>query len=167
MEPNVIPQPPGDYVVPLVQTPALAAASADVIEAALRRGMADHRREELRLDTQFDDHLGYILQPALAAYELERSTGHVPDGDEFQSAIKNNVPDGHTFKGFPIQFSHANTSRMLATLLKNPMAASILATRGDQVHFALAVRTYSFPERVNSVWVMLAVKFNRVDGMDE
>lgn len=38
--------------------------------------------------------------------------------EEFQDSIKQAVPDGHTFKGYPIQFSHRNAKRAFATCLK-------------------------------------------------
>lgn len=39
----------------------------------------------------------------------------------------------HTFKGFPIQFTHTDASRMLATMHRTKSAAEILAAVGDKV----------------------------------
>ena len=30
------------------------------------------------------------------------------------------VPEGHTFKGFPIQFAHVNAKRMMAAFMQVP-----------------------------------------------
>lgn len=74
--------------------------------------------KDLGLNTTWDDELSYILTPALAAYELEHSTGVSAGNEEFQQAIRRAIPDGHTFKGFPIQFVHRNARRAFATCLR-------------------------------------------------
>lgn len=38
-------------------------------------------------------------------------TGVTAGNEEFQQAIRRNVPDGHTFKGYPVQFVHRNARR--------------------------------------------------------
>ena len=70
------------------------------------------------MTTQWDDELCYLLSPALAAYENEHSLGITVGNEEFQHAIRRNVPDGHTFKGFPIQFIHTNANRAFSSCLK-------------------------------------------------
>ena len=70
------------------------------------------------MNTTWDDELCYILTPALSAYELEHCTGISAGNEEFQQAIRRAIPDGHTFKGFPIQFVHRNTRRAFATCLR-------------------------------------------------
>ena len=74
--------------------------------------------QNLGLGTQWDDELSYLLSPALAAYENEHSLGISVGNEEFQHAIRRNVPDGHTFKGFPIQFVHRNANRIFNTCIK-------------------------------------------------
>lgn len=66
----------------------------------------------------WDDHLSYLLSAALSAYELERCTGVLCGNEEFQDAVRRAVPDGHTFKGFPIHFLHRNARRAFATCLR-------------------------------------------------
>ena len=66
----------------------------------------------------WDDELSYLLSPALAAYEMEHSNGVCVNNDDFKHAIRRYVPDGHTFKGFPIQFIHTNARRAFATCLR-------------------------------------------------
>lgn len=70
------------------------------------------------MTTIWDDELSYLLSPALAAYEFEYSTGVSVGNDDFQNGIRRNVPDGHTFKGFPIQFIHMNARRAFAACLR-------------------------------------------------
>lgn len=74
--------------------------------------------QDLDLATVWDDHLCYLLSSALSAYELERCTGTSCGNEEFQDAVRRAVPDGHTFKGFPIHFLHRNARRAFATCLR-------------------------------------------------
>lgn len=74
--------------------------------------------QDLELATVWDDHLCYLLSSALSAYELERCTGTTCGNEEFQDAVRRAVPDGHTFKGFPIHFLHRNARRAFATCLR-------------------------------------------------
>lgn len=74
--------------------------------------------QDLDLATVWDDHLSYLLSSALSAYELERCTGVSCGNEEFQDAVRRAVPDGHTFKGFPIHFLHRNARRAFATCLR-------------------------------------------------
>ena len=62
-------------------------------------------REELGLITQFDDQLEILLQPALAAYELERCTGVSFGNSDFQSSIKKYVRKGNYSEFFFCNFS--------------------------------------------------------------
>jgi len=39
--------------------------------------------------------------------------------DEFQQAVHRAVPDGHTFKGYPIQLVHRNARRAFNSCLKS------------------------------------------------
>ena len=74
--------------------------------------------QDLDLRTVWDDELCYLLSPALAAYELERCVGVSVGNEEFQEAIRNVVPEGHTFKGFPIQLVHRNPRKAFSACLK-------------------------------------------------
>lgn len=42
----------------------------------------------------WDDDLGYLLGPAVFAYEQERVCGAGFGGDDFQDAVQGAVPDG-------------------------------------------------------------------------
>ena len=74
--------------------------------------------QDLGYTTQFDDHLSYLLSPALSSYELERVTGLSVGSEEFQEAVRRAVPNGHAFKGFPIQFVHKNARKAFVFSLK-------------------------------------------------
>ncbi|XP_059832580.1 centrosomal protein of 76 kDa isoform X3 [Hypanus sabinus] len=138
-----------------------AAVASNEIELALRGLISEHRKD-LGLNTVWDDNLSYLLSPALAAYEIERTTGVSAGNEEFQDAIKRAVPDGHTFKGFPIHFVHQNPRRAFATCLRSPFCEEIICCRGDQVRLAVRVRVYPYPESACAVWIMFACKYRSV-----
>ncbi|RMC15599.1 hypothetical protein DUI87_07801 [Hirundo rustica rustica] len=102
---------------PLCASTIDAAVTSNEIEVQLRILVSEHRKD-LGFSTVWDDQLSYLLSPALAAYELERTTGVSAGNEEFQDAIRRAVPDGHTFKGFPIHFVHRNARRAFATCLR-------------------------------------------------
>uniref|UniRef100_A0A4W5NXZ6 Centrosomal protein of 76 kDa n=1 Tax=Hucho hucho TaxID=62062 RepID=A0A4W5NXZ6_9TELE len=118
--------------------------------------------QDLGLATVWDDHLSYVLSSALAAYELERCTGTSCGNEEFQDAVRRAVPDGHTFKGFPIHFLHHNARRTFATCLRSPFCDEIVCCRGDHVRLAVRVRVFAYPESACAVWVMFACKYRCV-----
>ena len=74
--------------------------------------------QDLGLSTVWNDELCYLLTPALSAYETERCVGVSAGNEEFQEAIRNVVPEGHTFKGFPIQFVHRHARKAFNASLK-------------------------------------------------
>lgn len=129
------------------------------MEHAIRHMITSLRRNELRLATEWDDQLSYMLGPALCAYEMERLTGAAFGNDEFQDSIKRNVPEGHTFRGYPIVVNDASPANVLGVFRRAQIATDILRTRGDAVRFALRVKVFVFPENVKAIWVMLACKF--------
>ncbi|XP_040520774.1 centrosomal protein of 76 kDa isoform X2 [Gallus gallus] len=146
---------------PLCASVIDAAVTSNDIELQLRILVSEHRKD-LGLSTVWDDHLSYLLSPALAAYELERATGISAGNEEFQDAVRRAVPDGHTFKGFPIHFVYRNARRAFATCLRSPFCEEIICCRGDQVRLAVRVRVFAYPESACAVWIMFACKYRSV-----
>ncbi|XP_068860494.1 centrosomal protein of 76 kDa isoform X2 [Aphelocoma coerulescens] len=146
---------------PLCASTVDAAVTSNEIEVQLRVLVSEHRKD-LGLSTVWDDQLSYLLSPALAAYELERTTGVSAGNEEFQDAVRRAVPDGHTFKGFPIHFVHRNARRAFATCLRSPFCEEIICCRGDQVRLAVRVRVFTYPESACAVWIMFACKYRSV-----
>uniref|UniRef100_G1N9A1 Centrosomal protein of 76 kDa n=1 Tax=Meleagris gallopavo TaxID=9103 RepID=G1N9A1_MELGA len=146
---------------PLCASAIDAAVTSNDLELQLRILVSEHRKD-LGLSTVWDDHLSYLLSPALAAYELERATGISAGNEEFQDAVRRAVPDGHTFKGFPIHFVYRNARRAFATCLRSPFCEEIICCRGDQVRLAVRVRVFAYPESACAVWIMFACKYRSV-----
>jgi centrosomal protein CEP76 len=131
------------------------------LERQLRALTVEHRKD-FNLLTQWDDHLSYVLNQALASYESERVTGFSVGNEEFDQAIKLAIPDGHSFKAFPIQFIHRTARKIFLACLKSPICEEIISCRGDQVKLALRVRIFAYPESAIAVWVMFACRYKLV-----
>ncbi|KAG7259875.1 hypothetical protein CRUP_025073 [Coryphaenoides rupestris] len=148
--------------VPPLCPPSLEPATAsNQLELEMRCLVSEHRKD-LDLVTVWDDHLSYLLSSALAAYETERCVGVSCGNEEFQDAVRRAVPDGHTFKGFPIHFLHRHARRAFATCLRSRFCEEIVSCRGDHVRLALRVRVYPYPENACAVWIMFACKYRSV-----
>ncbi len=142
----------------LCRNPLDTALAANDLERQLR-ALITHHRSEIGLATSWDDHLGYVLSPALASYELERVSGLSVGNEEFDQAVKLSIPDGHSFKAFPIQFLHRNARKAFAACLKASVAEEIIACRGDQVKLALRVKVIAYPENTVATWLMIACRY--------
>uniref|UniRef100_A0A3Q2ZD87 Centrosomal protein of 76 kDa n=1 Tax=Kryptolebias marmoratus TaxID=37003 RepID=A0A3Q2ZD87_KRYMA len=148
--------------VPPLCAPSLdPAAASNQLELEMRYLVTEHRKD-LDLATVWDDHLSYLLSSALSAYEMERCTGVSCGNEEFQDAVRRDVPDGHTFKGFPIHFLHRNARRAFATCLRSSFCEEIVCCRGDHVRLAVRVRVFVYPENACAVWLMFACKYRSV-----
>lgn len=146
---------------PLCSPSVLPNEASNQLELEMRYLLAEHRKD-LGLATVWDDHLSYLLSAALSAYELERCTGVSCGNEEFQDAVRRAVPDGHTFKGFPIHFLHRNARRAFATCLRSLFCEEIVCCRGDHVRLAVRVRVFAYPESACAVWIMFACKYRSV-----
>ena len=134
---------------------------SESLELSLKRHIEQYRSQQ-DLGTSWDDELGYLLTPALANYEMDRIGSVTFGNEEFQDSIRNYIPNGHTFKAFPMQFSHRDAGRMLTALVQAPVSLDIITTRGDTVRLVIRVKVVAYPEETCAVWVMVAVKYRAV-----
>uniref|UniRef100_A0AAY4DDE2 Centrosomal protein of 76 kDa n=1 Tax=Denticeps clupeoides TaxID=299321 RepID=A0AAY4DDE2_9TELE len=151
----------------LPPTPPLCSPSLDPAQSSNQlelemRYLVSEQRKDLGLATVWDDSLSYLLSAALSAYEMERCTGVSCGNEEFQDAVRRAVPDGHTFKGFPIHFVHRNARRVFTACLRSPFCEEIICCRGDHVRMAVRVRVFAYPESACAVWIMFACKYRSV-----
>ena len=113
-------------------------------------GWLETVRADLGLPTPVDDTLAVLLQPALVAYELDRTlgtgagagagaAGEAPTQmhKDFQRAIRHYVgTTGESFKAFPTCFAHADP-----TAVRRAVAAAAAAKEVAGVpHATFAVR---------------------------
>lgn len=84
------------------------------------------------------------------------------DTDFFQAGIKNLIPEGHTFKGYPCCFTHGDVNRIFSSLIKATSCRDIFMSRGDKVRFSLSVKKFPYCEGVAACWVMIAVRYRQV-----
>lgn len=101
------------------------------IENLLKEKLGSLRMNDERLTTSWDNHLAYLLSTALLNYEFERIGGVTFANQEFQSSIKNYVPEGHSFKALPVQFTHFDTEKMVHHIFANKIGKEIMYARGD------------------------------------
>jgi len=149
---------------PPLTTPTLdPVLLSNQVETELIRLITRHRKDTLGLTTLWDDQLSFILSPALWSYELERCSSAANVGNkDFQEAVKRNVEEGFTFKGFPTQFPHRDPNKMMAFCLKNSVCCDVIEARGDVVSLAVRAQSYVFPDDVTVTWVMIACKYRCV-----
>lgn len=86
----------------LFSSPSQLAQEEKNLEQLLRDKIGSVRMNEERLSTHWDSQLSYLLQTAVASYELERVGGVTIANTEFQQAVKGHVPEGHVFKALPV-----------------------------------------------------------------
>ncbi|BFZ19803.1 hypothetical protein BsWGS_22842 [Bradybaena similaris] len=146
---------------PLCPSTLDAALVSNDLEQQLRVLVMEHRRDQ-GLTTSWDDQLSYILTPALAAYETERITGITAGNEEFQDAVRLAIPEGQTFKGYPIQFTHRNARKAFTTCLRSPVCDEIINCLGDQVRLAVRARVFPYPESACATWLMFACKYKSI-----
>ncbi len=136
-----------------------------VLEAKLRDFLRLWRAE-VGLQTQFDHELGLVLQPALAAYELDRATGVTFGNQDFQAAIKSKVLRGETFKAYPTCFGHTDALSITTALKLTKAVQDIVLSRSQDstasstipkgTRIALRVKIIPYPEGTCACWVMIA-----------
>ncbi len=79
--------------------------------------------------------------------------------EEFQSSVNNSVPEGHTFKAFPVQVQGLDIENILTTLKQSKIGYEIIQTKGDLVRFALRAKIVAYPQNVTALWIILAVRY--------
>ena len=142
--------------VTLSMTPGMDISALEVtLENTLKDRIADWRLEN-SLASVFDGDLALILQPALAAYELDRAVGVTFGNADFQAAIKRYVQRGECFKGYPTCFSHTDASAVMQSLRRTSASADVALAQGRNVRLAVRVKLFPYPEGILACWVMLA-----------
>ena len=131
------------------------------LEAELRAEV-DTERAALGLasgDAAWDSHLSYLLAPALLSYENERVSGTAIGAHLFQQAVRRAVPEGHTFKGFPLHFTSPSAAGIAAAWRRSEVATGIMRCAAPGATLGLRLRVFPMADDVCSVWAMLAVAF--------
>lgn len=119
-------------------------------------------RKTMDMKTTWDSKLSYLISPALVNYEFERISNLTYGNEEFKQSVKNYVPEGYVFKGFPLQTIDKDSDKIFASILSSEVGKDILYSRGDQVSFAIRCIVCQYPQNVNSIWVMIAVKYRPI-----
>ena len=147
---------------PLSQPTLNGASMAKNLETKLKILIAEHRKD-IDLMTEWDNKLSYLLGQSLVSYETEKSCGLPNVGNnDFQDAIKRAVPEGNTFKGFPIQVLHCNAKKVFKSCIKSAVCSGIIECRGDELRLALRCYVTVFPDDLVATWVMVACRYRSI-----
>lgn len=90
----------------------------------------------------------------MSAYELERVSGLSVGNEEFQEAVRRAVPNGHSFKGFPIQFVHKNARKAFVFSLKYELDRNLILSRSHLMFRVILEMRYA-----KKLFVVTAIKF--------
>ncbi|KAI8612287.1 CEP76 C2 domain-containing protein [Chytriomyces sp. MP71] len=153
-----------DSVGTLDVIPAITTCEMD-LEAILKSQIALFR-DDHDLLTAWDDDLSHLLGQCLWGCEMDKmmrngkgiSSGGV-NSVEFQEGVRSSIPEGHTFKGFPVHFNTLNPQRIFTTFTTTKSCRNLLMTRGDKVRFGICVRVFPYAEKCVACWVMIAVRY--------
>ncbi|GAA48487.1 centrosomal protein of 76 kDa [Clonorchis sinensis] len=117
----------------------------------------------------WDEELCRMMSPVLAGFEADHLLACMALEAEMSSsttcqlearlnmaAIHNYVPEGYTFKAYPIQVLHTNPKRILQTSVRSRLCRDILTCHGIDVRLGLCVLVYSYAEEATATWVMFA-----------
>jgi len=80
----------------------------------------------LDLTSQFDNKLCHLLSPSIVNYEFERVNNITYGNEEFKQSVKNYVPDGYTFKAFPLHTTNLDPDRIFSSILSNDVSYIML-----------------------------------------
>ena len=147
-----------------VDNDVVAATIEQRVEDAVRHMIASMRADR-GLATQFDDQLSIILQPALAAYEMERTLGMGSAMAEasqllhrdFQNSIRFYVGGkGESFKAFPTCFSHVDVDAIKTAVSSSTAAREIYGV--PAASFAVRAKLFPFPTGIVALWLMIGVR---------
>ncbi|KAI9329408.1 hypothetical protein BDR26DRAFT_1011765 [Obelidium mucronatum] len=143
------------------------------LELVLKSRIAMYR-DDHDLLTVWDEELAHLLTQCLCGCEYgklyaKRSNSVTTAGGgvnaegvsnvEFQEGVKRGIPEGHTFKGFPIHFNTLNPQKIFGTFSQAKACQNLMLTRGDKVRFGVRVKVVGYAEKCVACWVIVAVRY--------
>ncbi|XP_069999225.1 centrosomal protein of 76 kDa [Penaeus vannamei] len=144
-----------------------AEGRSSLVEMQIKILMTEYR-VDFGLSTTFDDHLSHILTPALWSYERKAvdNTGddhrEAKGAEHFSAALMHTIPEGHTFKAYPLHFMHHSPQRAFNLIMSSSIGREIVGCRGDKVCFAVRAITINYPENMFLTWLMVACSYRPV-----
>jgi centrosomal protein CEP76 len=128
------------------------------VEHVLKQLIQYFRRDH-RLTCVWDDTLSNLCGQSLWNMEYSKLAGQRQltslFSEDFQIGVKQLIPQGHTFRGYPISFNHTHPQRIMQSLIKSKQCIEILRSRGDMVRMSIRVKVFSYCEGIQSCWVMI------------
>ncbi|TPP54353.1 CEP76 C2 domain family protein [Leishmania donovani] len=129
------------------------------LEIQLRAAISTYR-DSFGVVTTYDDTVSYVLSQALLLYERQQSEGGAQSFALFQESVKGTLGVGKTFKAIPLNVSYLDAGSVMDVVRAASVGREILDTVVDSAKFGVRAKVFCFPERVFSVWVMIAVNYS-------
>ncbi|GET90134.1 hypothetical protein, conserved [Leishmania tarentolae] len=129
------------------------------LEIQLRAAISTYR-DSFGVVTTYDNTVSYVLSQALLLYERQQSEGGAQSFALFQESVKGTLGVGKTFKAIPLNVSYLDAGSVMDVVRAASVGREILDTVVDSAKFGVRTKVFCFPERVFSVWVMIAVNYN-------
>ncbi|CAG9577320.1 conserved hypothetical protein [Leishmania major strain Friedlin] len=144
---------------PLLFEAVVASSIERSLEIQLRASISMYR-DSFGVMTTYDDTVSYVLSQALLLYERQQSEGGAQSFALFQESVKGTLGVGKTFKAIPLNVSYLDAGSVMDVVRAASVGREILDTVVDSAKFGVRAKVFCFPERVFSVWVMIAVNYS-------
>ncbi|KAG5474455.1 hypothetical protein LSCM1_03239 [Leishmania martiniquensis] len=144
---------------PLLFETVAASSIERSLEIQLRAAISTYR-DSFGVVTTYDNTVSYVLSQALLLYERQQSEGRAESFALFQESVKGVLGAGKTFKAIPVNVSYLDAGSVMDVVRAASVGREILDTVVDSAKFGVRVKVFCFPERVFSVWVMIAVNYS-------
>ncbi|CBZ28580.1 conserved hypothetical protein [Leishmania mexicana MHOM/GT/2001/U1103] len=144
---------------PLLFETVAASSIERSLEIQLRAAISTYR-DSFGVVTTYDNTVSYVLSQALLLYERQQSEGGAQSFALFQESVKGTLGVGKTFKAIPLNVSYLDAGSVMDVVRAASVGREILDTVVDSAKFGVRAKVFCFPERVFSVWVMIAVNYS-------
>ncbi|RHZ29913.1 hypothetical protein DYB37_012999, partial [Aphanomyces astaci] len=128
-------------------------------DRALRHWLQATRAAHGLHTTRWHPDLSHYIRMALTSYEVERVFGTANvDNVYFQNSVQGAVPQGHTFKGFPVSGTSLDDvqRKLVADVVGREV---VLFPKATHAQFGVAVKSVPYPEGICVIWAMVAVVY--------
>ncbi|RHZ12085.1 hypothetical protein DYB31_005917 [Aphanomyces astaci] len=128
-------------------------------DRALRHWLQATRAAHGLHTTRWHPDLSHYIRMALTSYEVERVFGSANvDNVYFQNSVQGAVPQGHTFKGFPVSGTSLDDvqRKLVADVVGREV---VLFPKATHAQFGVAVKSVPYPEGICVIWAMVAVVY--------
>eukprot|EP01135_Chromosphaera_perkinsii_P005465 Nk52_evm14s352 gene=Nk52_evmTU14s352 len=125
-------------------------------------GQIEVHRRSANLACTWNNSLRESMGRVLALLEEQKRTSLVSNFTQYREMIKDNVPESHVFKAFPINVNSSSALEIFAECLKNPAFNEVMMASGDSVRLCVVALIFPYPQSLFSTWVMVSATYTTV-----